>query len=688
MSEAGDSDGRSLAGVRARLRGAPGAAVPARFRSAAGDAGGRIERGLGVPELFAIAAGAVGSSVYFALGIVGGEAAGLTPVAFLAAGFFFLLTVLTYLEGSTLHPERGGASVFARYAFNELWGFVTAWAIVLDFLIVMAIGALATSGYLSVFWDVFDDAAAELAVAGAVLAWVAWTNVRGQTAERYRFVLRLVLLSAALFAVIIVTGLLEHHDFGGLVESVDLGETPTWEGLGFAVIVAGAALAGIESASGLAGELRVGRRRLRRVALVSAIGMLVLFVGMSLVAILALPVQGGTTPLGDEYLKAPVVGVVSQLDPAWLSDSLRVAVGALGTLVLVQAVNGQMLGIGRLAYSLGTHRQIPAGLSRLGGERGTPYVAIVAAAAIAFALSLPDDIGMLAGIFAFGGTLAFTLAHLAVVVLRFREPDRRRLYRVPLSVRVGGGSVPIPSALGAIFGAAAWVLVSVLHEEARYVGGGWMLAGVALYVAYRVSQRMSVTTRFTVPEEALREPREIEYGSILVPIFGGPLDDDIVGTAGRLAAEEAEEAEGDGGATLEAIWVFQIPMSLPIDARVPEERMDRARRALARAKQVGEEYTGVHVATATVRGRTVGTAIVAEARRRGVEAIVLAAEAPTQIRGGAILGGRGIGSDRFAGDLTRYVVEKAPCKVILTAPPGEGEEETGEHRPVGAPAEP
>lgn len=688
MSDAGGSDGRALSGVRARLRGASGAAVPARFRSAAGDAGGRIERGLGVPELFAIAAGAVGSSVYFALGIVGGEAAGLTPVAFLAAGFFFLLTVLTYLEGSTLHPERGGASVFARYAFNELWGFVTAWAIVLDFLIVMAIGALATSGYLAVFWGTFGDAAAELAVAGAVLAWVAWTNVRGQTAERYRFVLRLVLLSAALFAVIIAVGLGEHHDFGGLVESVELGETPTWEGLGFAVIVAGAALAGIESASGLASELRVGRRRLRRVAVVAAVGMLVLFVGMSLVAILALPVQGGATPLGDEYLKAPVVGVVSQFEPGWLGDGLRVAVGALGTLVLVQAVNGQMLGVGRLAYSLGTHRQIPAVLSRLGGERGTPYVAIVAAATIAFALCLPDDIGMLAGIFAFGGTLAFTLAHLSVVVLRFREPDRRRAFRVPLSVRVRGGSIPIPSALGAVFGAAAWVLVAVLHEEARYVGGGWMLAGVAMYVAYRVSQRMSVTKLFTVPEAALREPREIEYGSILVPVFGGPLDDDIVGTAGRLAAEQAEEGEGDGGATLEAIWVFQIPMSLPIDARVPEERVEQARRALARAKQVGEEYTGVHVATATVRGRTVGAAIVGEARRRGVEAIVLAAEAPTRIRGGAILGGRGIGSERFAGDLTRYVIEKAPCKVILTAPPGEGEEETGEHRTVGAPAEP
>jgi APA family basic amino acid/polyamine antiporter len=70
-----------------------------------------------------------------------------------------------------------------------------------------------------------------------------------------------------------------------------------------------------------------------------------------------------------------------------------------------------------------------------------------------------------------------------------------------------------------------------------------------------------------------------------------------------------------------------------------------------------------------VRGRTAGAAIVSEAKRRGVEAIVLAAEEPSRIRGGALLGGRGRARDRFVGETTRYVVEKAPCKVILTAPP-------------------
>jgi APA family basic amino acid/polyamine antiporter len=246
---------------------------------------------------------------------------------------------------------------------------------------------------------------------------------------------------------------------------------------------------------------------------------------------------------------------------------------------------------------------------------------------------------------------------------------------MPLSIPVGSGSIPLPAAAGALLAVAVWASVVLLHSGGRTIGTIWIALGVTLYVAHRKSMGRSLTQRFTIPAEALQTRTQAEYGSILVPVFGEPLDDEIVGTAGRLAAERADEAEG--GAVLEALYVFEIPMSLPIDARVPEERVKDAKRVLARAKEVGEEYEGVEVATAMVRGRTAGQAIVAEARRRGVEAIVLAAEEPSRVRGGAILGGRGRARDRFVGETTRYVIEKAPCKVILTAPPA-GEEGTRE----------
>lgn len=654
------------------MRGLPGdgdGPVASRMREGlarSADAEARFSRGLGEPALFAIVLSAVGSSIYFVLGVVAGSALGLTPVVFLLAALLFVLTMVTYVEGNSLHPERGGASTFARYAFNELVSFLAGWAIVLDYLIVMAIAALAVPHYLSAFWSSAGDSGIEVLITALVIAGVVLFNVRGISPERLRVVLRIALVNAVLVAVIIGVGMSTTTDFSLITDSIHLGTSPTIQDLVFAATLAAAAATGIEAASGLAGEIKVGRRGLKRFIALSGIAVFVMLGGVSVVALMAVPVTDGATALGSRFIEMPVLGVVSSFDPQWAADALRYAVGAMAAVVLAQAVNGQMLGVGRLAYSLATNRQVPSIIGRLHHSRSTPYVAIGICGVLAFGLTVPADVDFLAGLFAFGAMFAFTIAHLSVIVLRFREPDRPSAYRIPLSVRVRGGSIPIPAALGALLSAAGWVSVVVLHEGARIAGGVWMLFGIVLYVVYRFGQDKSLTKRFTIPAEALVEREALDYGSILVPVFGRELDDDIVGTAGRLAADEADAS--DGGAMLEALYVFEMPMSLPMDARVPPERVEEAKRLLARAKEVGEEYEGVEVATAMVRGRTAGAAIVSEAKRRGVEAIVLAAEEPSSQRGGALLGGRSLSRDRSVGETTKFVIEKAPCKVILTAP--------------------
>jgi APA family basic amino acid/polyamine antiporter len=243
---------------------------------------------------------------------------------------------------------------------------------------------------------------------------------------------------------------------------------------------------------------------------------------------------------------------------------------------------------------------------------------------------------------------------------------------VPLNVRVGGIVIPIPTVIGAAMSMTALGSVLWLHDSARIVGPAWLLAGVILYVVYRTGSEKPVTRRLTVPEGSLTrsETPGVEYGSILVPVFGTPLDDDIMQTAGRLAAEERPDEEEEG-ASIEAMWVFQVPMSLPLDGRLPDGELKAARAALARAKAVGEEYEGVTVSPFTVRSRSAGQAIVREARRRGVEAIVMPAEEPSQVRGGVLLGGKEGLRGTFVGETTGYVVNKAHCRVILTAPPGD-----------------
>ena len=626
-----------------------------------------IRRGLGSPTLFAIVWTSLASAVYFSLGVVAENALGLTPLVFLGAAIFFALTAMTYVEGASLHQERAGSPVFARYAFNELVSFVAGWAVLLDFLILIAVTAFVAVNYLAAFWSPLGDGVTELAIAVAIIVYIALRNVRGLSGFTRNRVAALVLADIALQLLIIGFGIALVADLDGLVNSIELGTSPRWEDVLFALTVSTVAFTSLESASGLAGEVSVGRRGLRRLVASATASVLVIYVGISLVAVAALPVTPGAGPLRGEALDAPVIAVVGRFEPGWLADLFVYATAALATMTLVLACNAAMLGLSRLAYSLTTNRQIPGVLGRLHPAYGTPYAVIVIAAILATALVVPRDLEALAGIYAIGAMLAFLIAHVSICVLRYREPDRPRPYRVPLSVPLRGGELPLPAVLGATMAAGGLASLLAFHEGARYVGLVWTTAGIALYVTYRRSAGMPVLRRVVVSEAALRsEPVRAEYGSILVPIFGSPLDDDIVQTAGRLAAAEHEDGLG---ATIEAIWVFEVPLSLPLDARLPEAQVKRARAALARAKAVGEEYDGVEVATATIRARRAGEAIVSEAQRRGVELIVLAAEEPSRIRGGARLGGIGGPLDNFVGEATKLVVRKAPCRVILTAPP-------------------
>ena len=631
-------------------------------------------RSIGSPILFTIVYSSLASAIYFSLGVIAGHALGLTPLVFLIAAVMFALTAMTYVEGASLHQDRGGSTVFARYAFNELVSFIAGWAILLDYVILIAITTYSATQYVRVFWGPLGDYGEALGLALALIALVVLSNIRGFGGRRARRVGMLMAGDLALQGFIVVLGFVLFFSPHKLTGPIQLGRTPTWSHLIFAVTIAAVAFTSLESASGLAGEVRISRRGLKRFVASTTATVAFLYVGIALVAVTALPVRDGRTELAHRYLDAPVVGIVAQVHPHWLARALMYVVAAVAAVTLVAAANSAMLGLSRLAYSLSTNRQIPSGLGRLHPQRSTPYVLVILAGVLAAALAATQDLDFLIGIYAFGALLAFTIAHLSICRLRYSEPDRDRPYRVPLSVRLGGGELPLPAAFGALASGAGWVAVMILHEKARYVGLAWMALGVALYVIYRRADETSLLRRVTVPPQVLRaeHQQEQQYGSILVPLFGTSLDDDIVQTAALLVAGEQTDEAAIDTATIEALWVFVMPMSLPLDAQLPEAQIKHARQVLARAKAVGEEYTGVQVATATVRTRRAGFAIVEEARRRGVEAIVLGAEEPSLIRGGPRLGGRG-GLEGFVGDVTKYVVAKASCRVIVTAAPaGEG----------------
>src|SRR5918997_2089631 len=138
-----------------------------------------LERVLGTGALFSTAYGNVGSSIYYALGLVAVFALGMTPVVFLIAGFIFMATAATYTEATTMYPEAGGSSSFARHAFNEFWSSITAWGQMLNYVITVAISAFFLPHYLGGIWEPLLHAPGDILFGIGVVLFLALVNVVG-----------------------------------------------------------------------------------------------------------------------------------------------------------------------------------------------------------------------------------------------------------------------------------------------------------------------------------------------------------------------------------------------------------------------------------------------------------------------------------------------------------------------------
>jgi APA family basic amino acid/polyamine antiporter len=650
-----------------------------------------LRRGLGVPGLFVAVYSAVGFSIYFALGVVADRGLGLTPLVFLAAGLLFVLTTLSYVEGGAMLRERGGSSSFARHAFNELVAFIAGWAILIDYLIVAALAAISVPHYLEPISGDLADAGWQIGIAGAVIVAACVLNALNITGRgRERPLAILALADIALQLAVIVVGVLTVFHPDRLTDQVHLLTSPSFHDLIYAAVVAMLAYAGIEAASDLAPDIDVHPRDLKRIVSLGAFAVPLVYAGMAAVALMAVPVVAGPhgpeTALGHRYVEAPILGVVSAYHPVWVSHAMRWVVVLVATPVLFWAVTTSMLGVSRHIYTLAINRQIPSWLGKLNSRHATPHVAIALSGLIAIGLVAPTDVKLLAGLYAFGAMLAITIAQLSIIRLRITEPERPRPFRVPFDVPWRGARLPVPALFAALLSGLAFLSVLAYHERARWVGLGWMAFGLLFYIVYRkLVEGTTLTKRVSVTERALtKQVPEVAFRNILVPVFGTKLDDDIVSTAGRLAAAEQEESEAEEGETrLGIIYVIQVPLTLPLDAELAPDVEEDAQRALKRATEVGEEYEDVKVVAEVVRAREVGAGIVEAARRSGAEAIVIGGEPPSRIKGGARLGGIGAAKPAEIGAATEYVLKKAPCRVLLTAPP----EQAAEAQPAVATAD-
>jgi APA family basic amino acid/polyamine antiporter len=598
------------------------------------------------------------------------QALGFTPWVLLLVGVLFVLVALSYAEGTAALPETGGAATFVRRAFNDQFGFLTGWVLLLDYVIVIALAAFFVPHYLghAVGWDWLTDSPGDFVVGIAVILGAAAVRFVRRPAL-YQLAIAIAAVTVVGQLLLVLLGLPFLLSLDNLGKGTDLGTAPTWSAIAFALPVAMLAYTGLETVANLAAETREPGKTLPRSLFVGIGAAVVISFLVAIVAISAFPAHadpdgpgGYASDLGTVWLRAPLVGLAEAFHgelPGPIVDALRLFTGVTGTLILVAVVTTSFSGAGRLAYSLGRYDMLPRAFGRLNRRTLISPVSIVATAVISVGVLLiakgaGEPVRFLASLYSFGVLIAFTAAQVAVVRLRFTEPGLERPYRVPGNVRIRGTAVPVAALIGAPLTLAIWIAALATHDAARVAGPIWLALGIAVYTSSRLVAHERVLGRVTLVEGDLVPEIEGAYQRILVPMKIGLIGEEVLGTALRLAEER--------NCTVLALHVVRIPLDQALDAELVDAD-EQAAASLAEAKLLAAEQ-GIPIEVEIIRSRSIGETVVEQAGEHDVDLIVMGS-APRWRR-----------QSRFFSPTVDFVLRKAPCEVMVIAyPQGVLEEE-------------
>ena len=462
----------------------------------------RLRRVLGVSALYSVGYGNVGSSIYYALGIVALVAMGATPIALVAAGILFVFTALTYSEGTTMFPEAGGSASFARHAFNEHVGFAAGWALLLSYIVTISISAFIISPYLGYFWEPLktNPWIGTLFSIGIVL-FLMMINVLG--VKETAFVnIGAAILDVTVQALLIIIGIILLLSPGVIAFSVSNlvenmfgnGNWPTATNLIFGIALAALAYTGVETVSQMSEETRLPQIRVPRAMILMMFTVLFMFSGISVVALSAIAPDS----LASEWGRDPVAGIANAFPFPWMRAIFEPLVAVLAATILLIATNAGLMGISRLAFSMGSYKQLPSVFHRVHPRFRTPYIAIIVFSGVAILILVPglfrgditEIFSNMGGLYVFGSLLAFAFAHASIIALRVRKPELARPFKLRGNIRIKGRELPVTAIIGLVATVAIWLVIIVIQDYSRWVGFGWMGIGLAGYLIFRWRERI------------------------------------------------------------------------------------------------------------------------------------------------------------------------------------------------------
>ena len=401
----------------------------------------------------------VGAGIYTIVGAAAGLAGHGVWVSMLLAGIAAFLTALSYAELVAMYPRAGAEYHFLKAAFPKapLVSFMAGFLVALNAVATSATVSLAFAGYLNVFVQV-----PALLTGFALLAICTALNIIGIRQTTWVSI-GLILIEVAGLVALIAAGFLKGEP-GMAIALPSMGDAG---GIFAATALVFFVYIGFEDVANLAEEAKEPKRDVPRALLASVLitSLLYLLVVWAVLALL----EPRALARSDSPLATAAVVVAT-----WLGNTLAVtALFATASTALISLVS-----ISRMLFGMARDGDMPRALGRTLTKRQTPWVAALVLFAGACALLPLGKVKIIASISALGILIVFVGVHIALIVLRWKEPQHVRPFRVPLHI----GRVPVLPPAGL---AICLALITQFETIVYGVTAGAVAFGVGVWLLSR-----------------------------------------------------------------------------------------------------------------------------------------------------------------------------------------------------------
>jgi len=455
-----------------------------------------LKRVLGKWSLTAIGVGAIIGGGIFVLTGTGAyyHAGPALAISFIIAGIACVFAALCYSEFASILPVEGSAYAYAYGTIGEIFAWIIGWGLILEYAMGSMTVAVSWSGYFNKLLKIFHIKLPEWLTtdpasytgegfsmnlpAFLIVILVISLLIKGtKSAAKANNAIVILKVSAVIFVIIAGLFFINTANWSPFIPAATqiIEKETTHNAYGIGGIVSGAAAiffayVGFDAVSTQAGEAINPKKDVPFAIIASLLVCTTLYILVSLV-LTGMMNYKDFNPLGKypEAIKAPVAYAFDIAGQGWAGLIITIA----ATIGLVSVLMVMIMGQSRIFLGMSKDGLIPSVFSRVNPISGTPKTNLMILGGIIATVAAFTPINKLADMTSFGTLFAFTMVCIAVWILRVKQPELNRTFKVP--------ALPVIAVLGI---AINTYLIINLSIDAQLLSLGWLAIGILVYFGY------------------------------------------------------------------------------------------------------------------------------------------------------------------------------------------------------------